>query len=500
MRGRILSMLAVTLALAASPVLDPAFSAPHSPGRRFAGGVFLVRYSRDLPAPAIDALNRQFGTQRLKTIPRLGVHKLAVPAGRTVDEMVTLYRSLADVEFAEPDFIAETQDTIPNDLLFALQWGPPKVKLPAAWDLEQGSTSIVVAVVDTGVDCTHPDLAGRCVSGFNTIHGQKTEDDFGHGTHVAGILGALTNNTAGVAGANWQVSIMPVKVLNSSGSGTYADVSEGIVGAADRGAKVINLSLGGCCPSDTMKAAVDYAWGKGVFLACAAGNGNGPLIYPAAYPSCTAVGATDQNDQKAWFSSYGTGLAVTAPGVAILSTVPKTGGDPCCTDPSGYKLLSGTSMATPHVAGLAALLFDHFPGATNADIRNQMEAYATDLGTPGWDQSFGYGRIDAYKAVANPLASPVSPPPSILITRPANGATVTGIVNIQVSVTGAPPFSVEIRVWNRKVCTVTTSSVTVACDWDSTKGNWRNTVLIKAFLTDATGASTSTTAAVTVQN
>jgi thermitase len=505
MRARGLVLLVVAAVLATGWIAVSSASPPNVPQdpARFADGVFLVKF-RDLPAAAIDALNRQTGAASLGMIPGIGVQKLSVPPGRTVEEMLRLYDSMADVVFAEPNFIATTQDTMPNDALFSQQWGPAKIKMPAAWDLERGSSSVLVAVVDTGVDCTHPDLQGHCVAGFNTVRGKSTMDDHGHGTHVSGILGAMTNNVTGVAGVNWQAAIMPVKVLNKDGFGTYGDVAEGIAGAADRGARVINLSLGGSSPSDTLRLAVDYAWGKGVFLACAAGNSNGPVVYPAAYGSCTAVGATDQTDQKAWFSSYGAGLAVTAPGVGILSTVPKTGAT-CCSDPSGYKALSGTSMATPHVAGLAALLFDRFSGATNADVRNQMAYYADDLGFKGWDKYFGYGRINAYKAVSNPLAPSVPPPPppaTAKILSPTWGATVSGTVTIQASVGGSTPLNVTIGFgrWDasRNICKVTTSSTSVACTWDTSKLQTRYWT-IGLTVTDARGDTAADTVRVYVR-
>ncbi len=493
----------LALLFAVQILTGPALSSPPSSSGR-SEGVLLVKF-RALPTAAIDALNRQFGTRNLGTVRGLGIHRLGIPAGRTVEEMIAQYRALSDVEFAEPDFLAQALDTVPNDTLFGQQWAPLKVALPAAWDLQAGSLGVVVAVVDTGVDPDHPDLSGRVAIGYNAFNQTAdARDDNGHGTHVAGILGAVTNNAKGIAGVTWEVTILPVKVLDAAGVGTYSLIADGITYAADHGAKVINLSLGGSAASATLEAAVNYAWDKGAVVACAAGNSGTAVIYPAAYVPCTAVGATDQNDQKASFSSMGPGLDVTAPGVAVLSTVPTA----TCTwcDPSGYRVLSGTSMATPHVAGLAALLFSRFPTATNQQVENQIKAYADDLGGSGWDENYGYGRINAYRALSGAFPAPTVPPApqrprplAAAILSPPNGATVSGLVTIRVAMDGGTgPYRVAVSLVTRNhpkvLCDVSTTATTVECPWDARKGP-PGPYSIYVSVTDA---STSVTGSVTV--
>ncbi len=218
-------------------------------------------------------------------------------------------------------------------------------------------------------------------------------DDNGHGTHVAGTVAALTNNDTGGVGANWAVALLAAKVLSASGSGTYAAVANGITWSADRGARCINISLGGYWPSNTLKNAVNYAWNKGAVLACAAGNdGMNWKLYPAAYDRCIAVAASDQNDTKAWFSNWGASwVDVVAPGVGILSTVLK----------DKYETWSGTSMATPYVAGLAGLVWARGLArntcTTASCVRKRIEQNTDTV--PGVGTYYKYGRVNYFKAV-----------------------------------------------------------------------------------------------------
>jgi len=276
-----------------------------------------------------------------------------------------------------------------DDPQYPSLWGIKKIKADCAWDTNIGAGNVKVAVVDTGVDYNHEDLAGTVIKGYDFVNNDNDpKDDHGHGTHVAGTIAATINNNKGVVGVGPNVKILAVKVCNSGGSCPYSAIANGIIYAADNGARVINLSLGGG-PSQTVKNAVDYAWNKGVMLACAAGNGGpGPTTYPGAYPSCLAVAATDQNDQRAGFSQYAPD-GVSAPGVSILSSLPN----------NQYASWNGTSMATPHVAGLAGLLFAQNPNRTNARVRQILTATTDDIGAPGKDGIFGFGRINAQKAV-----------------------------------------------------------------------------------------------------
>jgi len=280
---------------------------------------------------------------------------------------------------------------VPNDLLYeAYQWNLPAIETERGWALSRGSDDVVIAVLDTGVQLDHPDLQGRITEGINLVGEGDPDDDVGHGTHVAGIIAATVNNGEGVAGLSWRGRIMPVKVLDSSGSGTTYSVAEGIIWATDHGADVINMSLGNYASAEFLHDAIRYAYDRGVVLIAASGNDNTDQPgYPAAYPEVFAVAATDAGDNKAPYSNYGDYIDVAAPGDAIASTYPG----------NQYAALSGTSMASPHAAALAGLIKSVSPDLTNEEVMDIMRKTAVDLGDEGRDIYFGYGRIDVKRAL-----------------------------------------------------------------------------------------------------
>jgi subtilisin family serine protease/PKD repeat protein len=290
----------------------------------------------------------------------------------------------------------------PNDINWTVQWGPKKIEANYAWNTTLGSSDIIVAVVDTGVDYTHPDLAGNYLAlGYDWVNDDPYPlDDFGHGTHCAGIIAAVINNSIGIAGLA-QVKIMAEKVLDDWGYGSDDWVANGIIHAADYGAKIISMSLGGYGYSRLLHEAVKYAYDDGVLLVAAAGNDNVNLkSYPAAYEEVVAVSATNQNDLKAWFSNWGEWIELAAPGVSIYSTMPTyhvTLNDYGYLN--NYDYMGGTSMACPHVAGTAALIWSQYPDATNDWVRTQLRCTIDDLGVSGFDEYYGYGRVNARKAV-----------------------------------------------------------------------------------------------------
>ncbi|MDO8688986.1 MAG: S8 family peptidase [Dehalococcoidia bacterium] len=379
------------------------------PTPTFSPGHILVKLR---PGAALPALS---GT---RTISQIGVISLPVPAGRELETAGTL-RGQPDVEFAEPDYIVTAFD-IPNDPLFAFyQWNLRMVRASDAWDIEKGSPGITIAVLDTGVDLVHPDLAAKILTGLNVLDpNAPPQDDNGHGSHVAGIAAAVSNNSTGIAGISWGAKILPVKVLNSFGIGTVQDLALGILWAADQGAQVMNVSSGAEGLSQTLKAAVDYAHDvKGVLIASSVGNDGGfggfnPPYYPSAFPNVVGVAATDSEDRRAQFSERGPFVAVAAPGVTIVSSVltgrgaSSLGGD--------YAYMSGTSMASPHVAGLAALVWSANRSLTNDQVATLIEMNAVDLGPPGKDDFFGYGRIDASAATRAAASGILSASPASL--------------------------------------------------------------------------------------
>lgn len=323
-----------------------------------------------------------------------------------------------------------------NDPYRGKQWGLDRVQAEAAWATTTG-TGVLVAVVDTGVDLAHPDLQANIISSgadFSEPNGtcvksgpkgQKTctqdgaQDKNGHGTHVAGIIGAVANNGVGVAGVAPGVKILPVRVLDAEGSGTTNEIASGIRYAADQGAKVINLSLGFMSgvgevvkvigDLDPVYSAIDYAHGKGAVVVFAAGNDTVPVCAePAAHPKVICVGATDKNDLKSWYSNSDATLLknyVVAPGGdalscagGIFSTYLASAPEPAyCSTDKAYEALAGTSMAAPHVSGVAALLAAK--GLGNQAIIDCINKTSDDLGAPGRDSIYGYGRVNAFKAV-----------------------------------------------------------------------------------------------------
>lgn len=300
----------------------------------------------------------------------------------------------------EPHYLYQTNEMppafdapeIPNDMLFSeYQWNLPVIETNRGWKLSKGSNDVIIGVVDTGVDLAHPDLKGRLLKGYNVIDPDKDPvDDVGHGTHVAGIISANVNNGEGIAGMTWGGKILPVKALDQSGSGTAYSVAQGIIWAADNGAKVINLSLGNYADAQFLHDAIKYAYDKDVVLVAATGNDNTERPgYPAAYPEVLSVSATDYNLQKASFSNYGDYVDVVAPGESIASTYPD----------NQYAALSGTSMASPHVAALAALIRSANPELRNTEVMDIIRSSVIDLGDPGRDNLYGYGQIDVYAAL-----------------------------------------------------------------------------------------------------
>lgn len=297
-----------------------------------------------------------------------------------------------DVAWVEVDHVARAYAAVPasppNDTFFSQQWALARLGAEQAWAHTRGD-GVTVAVLDTGVDYIHPDLAGRVELGRDFIDGDDDPMDVaGHGTHVAGIVAAAAGDGFGVAGIAPGVRILAVRVLDADGQGNYSQVADGIVHAADRGARVINLSLGGDRESELLRSAIDYAASRGAIVTCATGNESRTSIgFPARHESCLAVGATDEVDGHAGFSNRGAGIDVVAPGAGILSTVPG----------ATHDAWDGTSMASPYAAGVAALLASQ--GLGRRQVVDTLLATARDLGPAGPDTTYGAGRIDAAAAV-----------------------------------------------------------------------------------------------------
>jgi subtilisin family serine protease len=333
---------------------------------------------------------------------------------RTADGEVEVRRGADALESAWDEVLGRSADDVlsletdqPVQLLGATdplrpqQWALDKTSYEAAWGATTGG-GVTVAVIDTGVRGDHEDLAGALVKGADYVNdgGDGLIDPNGHGTHVAGIIVARASNGRGVAGGAPDARVMPIRVLDANGSGFSSDVVAGIYYAVDKGARVINLSLGGG-PSTATEDAINYAVSRGVVVVAAAGNGaqsgNVP-VYPGAYANAIGVGSVESNKVRSSFSNYGSYVDLVAPGGGILSTYSSNAGS--------YAYASGTSMATPYVAAAAALVLGINPKLNVAGVRAALEGAADDLGPAGWDPEYGHGLVDPRDSVTRAVPPP----------------------------------------------------------------------------------------------
>ena len=344
---------------------------------------------------------------------------IIIPENRRAEDLRALAIEKYGLELFEKDQVKKA-NFIPNDTYYAdYQWNMKRIGFEDYSDISIGDPSVIVAVVDSGIDLNHPDLAANLVTGRNFIAKNSMgtqyspddpDDDYGHGTHCAGIIGAVANNNLGVVGVAPGVRLMPIKILRDDGLGYDSDVAEGILWAADNGADVLSRSIGGTMASTLLTTAIEYAYDNGCVLVAATGNaGTDSLDYPSVYPQVIAVGASDYFDGRSSYSNYGEGIDLIAPGGDpvdgpadwnnwILSTV--------IGDYGGY---SGTSMACPHVAGAAALIVSlgfSYP----AQVKEMLVSAAVDAGAPGYDLQTGHGRLDVFNAL---LAAVVETEPGV---------------------------------------------------------------------------------------
>jgi len=381
-------------------------------GAACAPGELLVKFREGVSPNAADVVHRDLKVSEWRQGHNNSYQLVSFSPGREI-EMAGAYKKRPEVAYAEPNYYATTC-AIPNDEYYPLQWNFPLINLPDAWDISTGE-GVVVAVVDTGInpfgrDSFGPLSGDRLMLGFNAIAGTRGGIDFNqHGTHVAGTIGQETDNGTGVAGIAYNARILPVKSLSFLGGGFYSWIINGIRWATDNGADVINLSLGSGSYSRLLEEAVDYAYERGVTVVAAAGNdGTDEVLYPAALEHCIAVGAVGYDKQLASYSNYGTALDLVAPGGDLDMDQNGDGYDDGILQETfwslgigwGYWFSTGTSMACPHVAGVAALVKAIHPEYGPDEIRQVLQDTAEDLGAPGWDERYGYGLIDAYAAVS----------------------------------------------------------------------------------------------------
>ncbi|MEA3340370.1 MAG: S8 family serine peptidase [Chloroflexota bacterium] len=401
------------------------------------------------------------------------VYVLTFSASADLQERLATLAADSTIEYAEPDFVGYGAGA-PDDERFGLQWGlhntgqsggepDADVDAPEAWDISTGAAPTVLAIIDTGIDLNHPDLAGKVVTGWDFANDDSNpQDDYGHGTHVAGTAAAATNNGIGVAGVCPGCRVMPLKALNDKNWGYYSWWVSAIEYAVDNGADVINMSMGGTGYSQALGNAVLYAYNTDVPIVAAMMNdGDATSYYPALFAETIAVGSTDRNDDRSSFSNFGDHIDLVAPGSSIWSTMWD----------DAYASWGGTSMATPHVVGVLGLIHGIRPGYTVEELRAVLRATADDqVGPPnedkkGWDRYFGWGRLNAAQAVRY-----VAPPADVTIAGPTTGlilADQTFIAAVS-PITAAQPITYEWRIANGELQTITHTgglSDTVTFTW-----------------------------------
>ncbi len=420
-------------------------------------GEVLVKYKPQLTASDVSSLAQRVGIQLVEQIPQIDIQVYRIQTDRTMENVLAALRGETSVAYAEPNYIQHALE-IPNDPYFNRLWGlqnegqtggtfDADIDAPEAWDREKGKKDIIVSVIDTGIDYNHADISGNIWTNNGEIPNNGVDDDHNgfvddyhgwdfvnndadpmddneHGTHCSGTIGAVGNNGIGVAGVNWTVSLMAVKFLDSNGSGSTSNAVKGILYAADNGAMIMSNSWGGGGSSQSLIDAITYASNKGALFVAAAGNESNNNDNSPSYPSnyeidnVVAVAATDDNDQLASFSNYGaTTVDMSAPGVSIYSTVPG----------NNYAYLSGTSMATPHVSGAAALVWAHFLPKSNKKIVKYRLFGGVDYVRNLENKVLLDGRLNVFKALAeNPLIA--------VITKPMDTSNQTGPYQVIASV------------------------------------------------------------------
>lgn len=388
----------------------------------------LVGFHDGVAPAAAEAVYQAEGGRRIEQIRRLNVYRIRLDS-RTLPAVAKRLRDRPEIAFVERNRRIPLA-MIPDDPSFPDQWHHPVIRTPQAWDISTGSTDVVIAILDTGVDAGHPDLTGQLVPGWN-FHGnnEDTFDVHGHGTLVAGVAAAAGNNGIGVTGVAMQSRIMPVRVADADGYAYYSAIASALTWAADSGARVMNVSFDGLAASSAVRSAARYVGSRGGVVVAAAGNCgcHDPTLET---PHIISVGATTSSDVVASWSSRGAHVDVAAPGAAIYTTA--RGGS--------YRIVSGTSFASPIAAGVIALMMAANPTLGPAELEALLKANADDLGEPGRDPQYGYGRVNAERAVgvASGGQDAPTPPGSTTFSLALQLGTSSAVVGqaVQASFTG----------------------------------------------------------------
>ena len=380
--------------------------------------------------------------------------------GDVLDACAELMKN-PDVAIAEPNYIRYLQTT-PNDPLFFRQVNLKISNAERGWNIETGDATVTVAVIDTGVDIVHPDLKANLLNGKDFRDTDEDEsDDSGHGTAVSGVVAAVGNNAVGIAGAAWNINILPLRACGGQNlTCSVVDEIEAIEEAILQGVDIINLSLGGMGKSSMEEGACNDAWDAGIVLFAAAGNNTllgkigdpeteGFINYPAGYANVIGVSSIDYpengvlgNIVLSSYSNSGDAVTVTAVGNDVVTTAPSVEVEYLIfSQQADYGLISGTSFSTPLVSGMAAIIKSHFPNLTNVELRSRVENSVIDIGPPGWDNEFGYGLVDFQKALIGSTYASNNAFNFGVTTNPILNDDVIVIVKVKVPIDGDPVIS-----------------------------------------------------------
>jgi subtilisin family serine protease len=487
----------VSVALAAATLLGSAGSMA-APPERSSEGPWARHRVLVMPNPGLSesAVGKIVGAQggKARKITSYGLYVVDLPANASEKATAALLRHNPHFKFAELDGIASPALAV-NDPYFGAAWHLSKIGAPSAWDDTQGS-GVTIAILDSGVNGAHVELSSKMVPGWNIIDNNSNTADFnGHGTNVAGAAAATTNNGIGVAGVAGQAKIMPLVITDSTLTSYYSVIAQAITYAADHGARVASISYSGLPFSSAVRSAAQYMKSKGGLVVVAAGN-TGAVDNVAPTTAMIPVAATESDDSYSGFSTYGAFVAMSAPGSNIYST----------SRSGGYGIYRGTSLSTPIVAGTVALMMAANPELSGSEIEDLLYTSAVDLGTPGRDPHFGYGRVDtaaAVEAAVNASAVVTNPidatPPVASVPAPVANSTVSGWVPVSVSATDNVGVSkVELRINGALLATDSTSPYSFS--WDSTKAANGMSELVATAYDAAGNSASSSSVAVNVAN
>ena len=454
----------------------------------FVPGRVLVSFRSEIGSDHARQIIAALGARDAGEIPGAGVRILDLPYQGNEAVFAHALAARDEVEFAELDHLIPAEQILPNDPFYdnLNSWSLPKIAAPAAWSMTTGSSNIVIAVLDSGVDANHPDLASQIVPGWNIYdNNADTSDVQGHGTGVAGVAAAASNNALGVTSVAWGCRIMPIRITDTTGMAPESAIASGLTWAADHGARIANVSFY-VTGSRTISSAARNFQNRGGLVVAAAGNyGISETVSNDQY--VVTVGATDQSDTLYSWSNRGNNLDLVAPG--SVYTTARFG---------MYGVGGGTSYASPTVAGVAALVLSMNPALTPTQVENLLKLNADDLGVAGWDPFYGEGRINAARAVAASaqvinIGDNVSP--SIAITSPGQGATVTGTINVEVSASDNVGV-VKSQLFVDNILVASSSTAPFTLKWNTRKLKAGQHVL-KSKAYDAAG-NTGTSESITV--